>query len=443
MIGLEVTGPVRPHHAAPAHRDAARSDGIVSFLTVEMILVVVTQKLAIPLGGSNQIALVFVIHYAALATLAARGRLLVSRGRLALFCLFAAAASLTQLGYSAETTSLPSLALMLLTAAMFIFVVPLSRSAYRELLRRFVLLAVAASALVGLDWALQAAHLPMPNLEALIPFPFVYQTYNYIQPVTWGSPWMKPNGVFFLETSHVSQFIALGLVVEITLFRTTGRIAALLLGLGATLGGTGMVLLVACLPLLLLRLPARVLVVGMALAPLLLVAAAQGGLLAPLTKRTAEFSQNSSSGFNRFVLPMQWWLATLDGPADQAWLGRGAGSMPKTINDEEEGTAGYAWPPYTKVEVEYGLVTLCAWLAYVLASIFGSGAPAAVAFAAFVQFEFLNGSLNVPVHTVYCLFLCAGYRLTREGFRGRSTPRVPFPRGAARAVAIAKTDNLY
>ncbi len=443
-----MTGRVRPRDAgAPrSHRGAVRSDGadgIVSFVTIEMILVVVTQKLAIPLGGGNQVALALVIHYAALLILAGRGRLLVSRGRLALFCSLVAAASLTQIGYSAEAMSLSSLALMLLTAAMFVFVIPLPRWAYRELLRRFVLLAVAASALVALDWALQAAHMPMPNLETLIPFPFIYQTYNYIQPVTWDSPWMKPNGVFFLETSHVSQFIALGVVVEVAMFRNLGRTAALLLGLGATLGGTGMLLLVACLPLLLLRLPARVLVTGAVLAPLLLVAAAQGGLLAPLTKRTAEFSENSSSGFNRFVLPMQWWLSTFDGPTDEAWLGRGAGSMPKSVNDEETGTAGYAWPPYTKIEVEYGLVTLVAWLAYVLVAVFGSGAPAAVALAAFVQFEFLNGSLNVPVHSIYCAFLCAGYRLGRDSIGARPVLHAPGPGGSARQETIAKSGNLY
>ena len=398
----------------PARSGTTQANRIVSFLTFEMIFVVLTQKLAIPLGGGagSQIALAFVLHYAALFYLALAERLLVPRRRLVLFCLLVAAAVMTQIGYSSEGSSFSSLALMLLTAAMLLFVVPISRDAYRELLRRFVLLAVAASGLVGFDWAAQIAHFRMPDLDALIPYPFIYQAYNYIQPVTWDSPWMKPNGVIFLETSHASQFIALGLVVEIALFRNVFRLGALLFGLAATLGGTGMLLVITCLPLLVVRLPQRVLIASVALAPIVLIAAAQGNLLDPLLKRTSEFSQNSSSGFNRFVLPMQWSLETLEGPTEQAWLGEGAGSMPKTVNDEEEGTTGYAWPPYTKIGVEYGLLTLLVWLAYVFTSIFGTGVPVVIAWAAFVQFNFLNGSLNVPIHTIYCVLLSAGYSLT-------------------------------
>lgn len=387
---------------------------IVSFFTIEMILLVVTQKIAIPLGGSGQVPVAFLLNYLTLLYLALNGYLTISGKRLILFCALVVMSMLSQLGYSSEDSSFSSLALMLMTAAMFVFTVPISWEAYREVLLRFVLLAVAASCLVGLDWGLQLAHLGMPNLERLIPYPLIYQAYNYIQPVSWGSPWLKPNGIFFLETSHASQFIAIGIVVELTLFRNLARLSVLLLGLGATLGGTGMLLLVACVPPLLLRLPTRFLIAPIALAPIVLFVAAQGNLLEPLTKRTTEFSQNSSSGFNRFILPMQWSLDALDTPIEESLFGKGAGSMPKTVNNEEEGTVGYAWPPYTKIGIEYGLATLAVWFAFVLTSVFGSAAPFAVAWAAFFQYEFLNGSLNVPIHTIYCVLLCSGYEVTRR-----------------------------
>ena len=234
---------------------------------------------------------------------------------------------------------------------------------------------------------------------------------------------MKPNGFFFLETSHLSQFIAMGLVVEVAIFRRFGRVSALLVGLAGTLGATGMVLLASTAPFLLARLRPRLVVAVAVVAPVVLVAAAQGGFLDTTLKRTAEFSQGSSSGFNRFVLPLQWSLATLDAPPDEAWLGRGAGSMPKAVNDEEEGTAGYAWPPYTKVGVEYGTVVLLIWALFIAASLFGNGVPVAVAWAAFVQYNFLNGSLNVPIHTIYCALLCAGYLIVdANGPRRTSHP---------------------
>ncbi len=421
-----------PTRATSVDVQADRSH-LLSVLTFELVALVVTQKVAIPLGGGEaQVSLALVLHYAVLAYLAARGMVLVSKVRLAILCLFGCVTAFNQIRFSADETSLSSLLLMMVTSAILVFVVSLRWETYRALLHRFVIVALAASLLVGLDWLAQLAGRAMPDLEAVIPRPFVYQAYNYIQPVSWQSPWMKPNALFFLETSHVSQFIAIGLVIEIAIFRKAWRIAALLVGLAGTLGATGMVLFALTTPFLLAKLRPRLVIALAVVVPVALVVAVQSGSLDSMLKRTAEFSQGSSSGFNRFVLPLQWSLATLSAPSDEAWLGRGAGSMPKAVNDEEEGTAGYAWPPYTKVGVEYGTLALVVWGLFVAVSLFGGGVPVAVAWAAFVQYNFLNGSLNVPIHTIYCALLCAGYLIVDRERIVRGASRPPVERRRAR-----------
>ena len=73
-----------------------------------------------------------------------------------------------------------------------------------------------------------------------MPERIVYLHYNYIQPIHWGSPWMKPNAVFFLETSHISQFIAMAIIIELSCFFRVRYLAFLGAALMTTFGGTGM-----------------------------------------------------------------------------------------------------------------------------------------------------------------------------------------------------------
>ena len=415
---------IRPPQGRRLLRPAGLTErAVLSVLTWDLALVVLTQKVAVPFGGrESQISLAFIIHFATLGFLASRGALRVSGIRLILFACFATVATVAQVQFAGSGFSFPSLILMLATSAMFLFVIPLTEGTYQSLLNRFVWMSVVAAGLVMLDWGVQLLHLQMPDLEVLIPKPLVYYEYNYIQPLQWGSPWMKPNGVFFLETSHVSQFIGMGLVIEVALFRRLPVAVGLGAALLATTGVTGMLLVAASVPFLLARAGRTVIIATLVFLPVGLLAANQVGLTDSLWKRTSEFSQDSSSGYNRFVLPVEWSVSALTGPAEKAWFGTGAGSMPKAINDEEAGITGYTWPPYTKVTVEYGSVALMLWLLYLGVSLFGHGVPFIASWVCFFQYNFLNGSLNVPIHSVYCALLCAGYIVADRKQSARERP---------------------
>ena len=434
---------LHPHAPTPAWgrawgqwADEAADRLVLRVYTIDLVLVVLTQKLAFPLGGrESQVTAAMLLHLACLAYLAVRGQLRVAPGRLVLFCLFTCLVALSQIFGTKQDFSLPSMVLMLSIGAMLVFVAPLGSSAYRRMLNRFVLLALAAAAMVGVDWAVQAAGFPMPDLEALIPRPLVYYEYNYIQPLAWSSPWMKPNGLVFLEASHVSQFIALGLVVELALFRRLPVVLALGAALLATYGVTGLLLVATCVPFLLAQLRKAVILGIVGFICLAGPAAYQAGLLDNFLRRTSEFSQDSSSGYNRFVLPFEWSVTAVTGPADLAWLGTGAGSMPKAINDEEAGTAGYTWPPYTKVIVEYGALAFMAWLLFIARSLVSDHIPLVISWAAFAQYNFLNGSLNVPIHTIYCVLLCAGYQVHER----RSSRAAALSRGSALPLSQARS----
>jgi hypothetical protein len=50
---------------------------------------------------------------------------------------------------------------------------------------------------------------------------------------------------------------------------------------------------------------------------------------------------------------------------------------------------------------------------------FGHGAPFAISWVVFLQYQFMNGSLNVPIHTIYAMLLAGGVVVT-----ARHAPRI-------------------
>jgi hypothetical protein len=388
---------------------------IVDLLTAEFAVVVVTQKFAIPLGGAdNQIALALIIHCVVLAWLMAGGRAKLDVVRLILFSIFSAAAVLTQVGNAPGSYSLPSLGLMLITSSLLVVVVPLHRTSHVTLLKNFSIMSACASALVLLDWLTQLAGLGMPNLESVMPQDFIYQEYVYVQPLQWDSPWLKPNALFFLEASHISQFVAIGLVIELAYFKRKSLIAINAAALILTFGGTGLIIVGFAIPFLLSRIRPQALIAVAATTIFILLIADSVGLLGAFTNRTSEFTQTNSSAYNRFIMPAERFAALLQDQPGPLLTGTGAGTMPKAVNNLAQLKFGLTWPPYVKVAVEYGVITFACWLAFILYVMFGSATPFLVGWVAFVQYQFLNGSLNVPIHTIYCWLLCAGYHLIDE-----------------------------
>ena len=123
-----------------------------------------------------------------------------------------------------------------------------------------------------------------------MPERIVYLHYNYIQPIHWGSPWMKPNAIFFLETSHISQFIAMAIVIELTCFFRLRYLAFFGAALLSTFGGTGMLTLLASLPFVLGRVPKGVILAGILLLPVFYLGADAIGLLDNVKNRSTELS---------------------------------------------------------------------------------------------------------------------------------------------------------
>jgi len=392
--------------AAPPAEDAARDRFTINVMTAILWASVLTQKLALP----SNVEVPLVVMGVGIAVLAWRGRAFVSLIRLMALTAVAGAIAFEQTLFAVRRDiSLPAMLVALALYSMFVFVVPLGRPQILVVLRRFQTLALFIAAMVGLDWAFQLAGHAMPSFEAFVPSGALYQAYNYIQPLTWQAAYMKPNGFFMLEAAHTSQLLAMGLVLEICLFRRWFHVIVFIVAQLASFGGTGFVLLLASL---ILVVPFYVRGKTMLLLAGILILAAVGASQTPVwhnfEKRTAELHTRHSSGNGRLVEP---YLFMIDHIANNrrtlvSGLGPGNGKF------DTDRTQQLVINPISKAIVEYGLFAGLIWIVLLHASVILTRAPAVAAFVVLVQYDFLNGSLIVPIHLVYCYVLAAAYPRT-------------------------------
>src|SRR5690606_30161627 len=138
--------------------------------------------------------------------------------------------------------------------------------------------------------------------------------------------------------------------------------------------------------------------------PIAYIGASSIGLTSNIESRIGEFGARGTSGEMRFSRPAEAVVDAMFGDETDLFIGKGAGSMPK---GQSQLGANFAWAPYSKVFVEYGIVAFAFWALLIITAMFGHGVPFAISWVVFLQYQFMNGSLNVPLHTIYAALLAA------------------------------------
>lgn len=406
---------------------------IVRMLTIELYLVVATQKLAMPLStsaGKDQVAMALIIHFAFLALLAIRGLLYVEVKRALLYCLFVITATVAIVRLPGDSFSLPAFLIAAIILSTYVFVIPLRFCAYLQFLKNFSTVAFIAAILMMSNWAQQLAGLGLVDLDKIIPDILVLRYFNYMHDLYYGSPFFKPHGIFFLEVSFASQFVGIGAIIELIYFKRKWHLITQFVALATSFGGTGLLLIIATFPLLVMYLRPLTIVVWCFVGLSVTLFAAESGYLDRMLARTNEFSTPDTSGHTRFVLPFEYSANALSGPIDKALFGQGPGTMPRTAGagnrpDYSVRGADFAWSPYSKAVVEYGFIVLLTWFALVTAGMFGRGVPFIFGWMAALQYHLLNASFGMPLPTVYAFLLAGGYLITDRKQRARRAAAVP------------------
>jgi hypothetical protein len=313
-----------------------------------LLALIFLQRFALPAGGVPvSLSLLSVFVWA--TTLLVTNRLRLSRARLLAFLAFATLATASQLALA----GLSGLSFMqlLATYALFCVQLPIPRPQFLTIMRGFqtLMLVPAILTFVQLAWPV-LLHGSQLTLDSLVPPSLLLPHYAAAQEFGFGSHFVRPTGLFFLEASHLSAFLGSAIIIEIAYFRRTLWIVGFTMALLVSLGGTGAVMLVVAAPFFARRPTIRVLVtIGLVVA--LLVALLLAPAL-PFLNRLGELFHSGSSAFERLIQPAAYLLQLI---ADGQHLlgGTGAGS----ITDR----AGSPWP-ITKLTAEYGLATALCFL---------------------------------------------------------------------------------
>lgn len=352
-------------------------------------------KLAVPPLGAMGVSIVIPLLSAVSALGLVTGRLVVDVPR---FVAYAVAMATLWTIQAVRGESFSMLSLLMLSVLHFPYILRLDPLPdYRQVLGWFVKIAMVLAVCGLVQFGAQfvvGPTLAFP-IEKLFPAELKVALFNPLAYLEYGSPYYRANGIFMLEPSFFSQFLAVGVVVEL-LTRMRWRVLALLMAaILVSYSGTGLVLIAACVPLFLIARGRLGLLIagGAAVVLALSVASATGGeFVRVFFARANEISAPGSSGFARFVggfylfEQFQWQdpLRTL--------FGFGAGSV--------DGYTAQANLPVSgtnilfKMVFEFGLVGAAAYFGFLACCFTRSQAPRLLKFVLILSYAL--GGIYIP-----------------------------------------------
>lgn len=347
------------------------------------------------------------------------GDLTIVRHRLVLLIILLNAIVLSLL-LSGLVPKLSALLIVLVMFAGFVFRLRLPEALLNRCLDGFQRTMAIIAACVLAQQVLQytVGNRFWPNLDRLIPPALLYPGFAYIHPYSWRSPLLEPNGVFFLEPSGLSYYLAISLVLEAVRFRRLRLLALFLVATLACRAETGPVVLLITAPLWAARMGRRLFVpIALVGVPLMIVAL-HAGWLSSLTGRAGELGNSQSSGYARVVVPFETIRTTIADP-DFLLTGLGPGASPRGANL-------VAWP-FSKLLVEYGLVTAVLFHLYLLVCVLDGPPSRVLGLVMLLPYLFFGGGFVshasvMPLLLLGSLLGAADPRDEAASSRARITP---------------------
>ncbi|MED3979895.1 hypothetical protein [Priestia megaterium] len=370
------------------------------FLSLLLVFSTFGQRLVIPLG-SERIALIFPITFAAFLIMLFLREFSLYSIRLFLFILFyilALSFLLFQEAYSAT-----SILFLLMLYLPFLFKFKFEDELKLKYLRRFQNIILFTAFFGIFQFASQAAGMIFTDPLSIIPSNFIQLGYNTTYPITYGSPISKPNGGFYLEPSLFSQFLAVSIIIEVLFFKRWTRVFVLFVAIITSFSGTGLTILIILGIPLLLKLKfkqALAVIIAGALVGVVFFNSEYGSVT---SGRADEYNSQNSSFSIRFINPFK--AIFLDEQKD-VLIGHGPGQTERTQFPYE---ANFTAIP--KLWYEYGFLPMIIFMLFLMHCIFSRNITILTA-AIFIMYTFLSGSLLQPQTIYFTYFMVIISRLT-------------------------------
>ena len=382
---------------------------MLRLLKITLFACVVGQRIALPLGAFP-ISLPLVATYAFVLFARLRGGVRYNRVRSELFIGAAGAvmlASFLASLFGSNSVSVNSVILLLMIYLPWVFCIS---NQFRDLfvpLARFytrIMLVCAAIGVFQLGSQYAGVWVYTDYLKQFVPANFLVQNYNTSYQLAWNDPTTKANAFVFLEPSFLCQYLALALVIALLIRAPAWQPALLGIGMASTLSGTGIILLVISVALMVVVAPNRirpayVLAGGLGLAIVFATPAAD-----ILLSRKDETSQQGSSGYIRFVQPYTEVANGLSDHVERLFVGAGPGSADRLLTSFRSGGDAVVYTIAPKLAFEYGLVAMVIFVAFLMVSVYRGPPVPVLPTAMLIMIFFLSGSLLQP-HTVALAWL--------------------------------------
>jgi hypothetical protein len=381
--GLPV-GEVLPR---PAYNEAATR----FFVLLPIFAGVFLPRFAIGLS-QRQLSVPLLVIVVSIIGLVATGRLRVHVPRLILFTLsIAAMMTATLLGGTGRVSAM-SLLLLTVLYLGFVFVVDGDEQSYASVIAGFRRIYLAA-AIIGIAQFLGQVIVPGPTLftfRGFIPDKFLALEYNYVDPTDFLPGFYKSNGFFLPEPSIFGQLMGLAAITEVLFFRPSYRLFIIGLGLFVSFSGTGVVLCLVFIPLLLLRRGNSSLLLLAAVLAVLVLIFSSSPYLSPYLDRFGEFGATHSSGFARFLSPFYLFNDFIFTSTRNTLFGLGPGAIETFFNNYYTEVHDPTWG---KLFFEYGLVGTLPFALFVTCSFFADTPTKWLAGALFLNWLLMGGYL--------------------------------------------------
>jgi hypothetical protein len=394
----------------PGEAVGGRPSATARVLGVCLFLVIALQRFALPVGPEG-ISLTLVLGLLCVLALVLSGGLAHDPVRVILFTVAAAACGLATwlVALSSGQGSLNSYLLLVVVYLPWLFRVPLAQgsrtgAAWISALFVKIMLGFGLVAIAQLAAQMAGVWTYSDPLEG-VPQQWLLADFNTTIPIEYASPIMKSQGVLFLEPSFLCQFLAVAVVIGIMRRVPLWQLLVLGVAMFCTYSGTGMVLLVAGLVLILVRSPRKIRPSMVILAALAVIALVLSPFAAPLLARSAEAGDSSSSLSLRFVEPYQQVAGGLQADTVRYLTGAGAGTAERLLENDREGSGkAVVYTVAPKLLFEYGMVAGSSFLLFMLVTLLRRGPSRVVPGALVVMLGFLSGSLLQP-HTLLVAWL--------------------------------------
>ncbi len=268
-------------------------------------------------------------------------------------------------------------------------------AAYLQMLRYSctvsTVLALATIAMVGsqllgvryVDW-----------FARIVPAAFQLEGFNTVTPIIYGSPISKGNAWIGIEPSVTSALIGLGLLAGLLCGVRVWQVVVLIVGLVATVSGSGIVIAIVGVVVMLLSRSRRMLSRYWFLAVLTVVTMTFTQLGSLLLSRSTELRSDNSSASLRAIQPYEYlWPRWISDPFGVV-LGYGPGSAQKAVTDSN--ILGLLVPSPIKVFFEYGLLAGIVLAAFLLLCYWG-GPSRAMSLALLLSLWLLQPGVTTAV----------------------------------------------